>query len=146
MELLRDAMDVMKSLIRRLFPKDNFAGNWYGWLTNQISHIALGVGIAVVVTGVCYAAAGEFPVKWAAWICAAGIYAAAEAVRGWHGWDTVEDWIFVAAYGSGGAFMAFTELFPGSPILILRFTDLPFLLGFMAAHLAVGSIVRGRDA
>lgn len=138
-------IEPLASIIRNLFPKDNFAGDWYGWLTNQISHIALGVFIAIWVAGLSYLITGEFPVKWAGWLSCAGIYAVAEVVRGWNGVDTVEDWTFVSVYGAGGGFMAFSEVTPGEPLLVVSLGDVVFLLSFMVCHLIVGVLGRSRN-
>lgn len=132
----------MIAWLRRAFPQDDFADDWYGWLTNQTSHIGLGVLIAVLVCGVSLLAIGEFPVKWMGWTACAAIYLALEWARGWSGWDSAEDWAFVSCYGSGGAFVLFTELQAGSPVLFIDFSALPWLLALPAIHLALGAYLR----
>jgi len=50
-----------------IFPADDQAGDWYGWLTNQGAHAMVGVGIGLAFTGL-----GMVPLI--AVICAAGVY------------------------------------------------------------------------
>lgn len=137
---------MLVNLLRRLFPQDDFAGNWYGWLTNQISHIGLGVLLTIISCGVYFHLAGEFPVKWQAWALISALYLWSEVARGWAGWDSVEDSVFVCLYGSGGAFLAFSEVTRGSPVLVTDLTACIMLASIMAVHLAVGTYTRGRDA
>lgn len=126
------------SWFRRNFAQDDFGGDWYGWLTNQISHIGLGVALALVLSGLWFWAAGEFPVKLIAWPCLLLGYLAAEFLRGWSGLDSVEDTVFVAGYGCGGAFLLFTEIEPGQPLLVVSVADVLPVLGVAVAHLIVG--------
>lgn len=136
----------MIKLIQRLFPNESFPGDWYGWLTNQISHIALGMLLAAIVSGGFYLAAGEFPVKIWAWMFCAISYAILELIRPGELLDSIEDWVFVAVYGSGASLLAFTEVMPGSPELVVNMSDLPMICGAAIAHLGAGAYYRGRDA
>lgn len=127
---------------RQTFPQDDFADDWYGWLTNQVSHIGLGLLLAVGVSGITLLTLGEFPDKRLAWLACALLYLGLELLRGWSGWDTVEDWLFVACYGAGGAFILFTEVEPGLAVLFVDFGGLPWVLALPAIHLAFGAYLR----
>lgn len=128
--------------LRRAFAQDDFAGDWYGWLTNQISHIALGVLLSLVVSVAWFFLLGEFPVKQIGWALVTGLYVALEVVRGWAGRDSFEDTVFACGYGSGGAFLVFTEYRIGQPALTLNVTDVLPILAIACAHLIAGSILR----
>ncbi len=123
---------------RTAFSQDDFADDWYGWLTNQISHIGLGVFLALAVSALWFAAAGEFPVKWHAWGLIVLAYGWLEAVRGGSIRDALEDIAFVCLYGAGGAFLVFTEVSPGQPHLVLSISDVLPVLGIAAAHIGGG--------
>lgn len=135
-------MTGLVSWLRRVWAQDDFADDWYGWLTNQVSHVSLGLLLAIGVSGAALLTLGEFPAKWLAWLACAAVYAGLEAVRGWTGWDSLEDWVFVACYGAGGAFLLFTEVEPGLPILFIDFGGLPWVLALPAVHLALGAYLR----
>lgn len=124
--------------LRRNFAQDDFKDDWYGWLTNQIGHMALGIFLALVISTAWFGVAGEFPQKEAAWLLIAAGYGATEIVRGWTGWDSIEDCLFVSGYGAGGAFLVFNEVAPGSPYLIFSLGDVLPVVGLAALHLAVG--------
>jgi hypothetical protein len=71
----------MLAWFRSAFAQDDFARDWYGYLTNQISHIGLGIVLALATCIVWFWAFGEYPVKWAMWLAIAGGYAASEVIR-----------------------------------------------------------------
>jgi hypothetical protein len=123
---------------RKHFEQDDFRGDWYGWLTNQCSHIALGLFLAGAVSLIWFVMAGEMPRKWAGWAACLGLYLSLELVRGWHGWDSFEDTAFTAGYGSGGAFILFSEIRVGDPVLAF---DLQLASGI--ASVAAGHLVWG---
>ena len=102
---------------RRNFTQDDFADDWYGYLTNQVGHIALGLMMALAVSLIWFVISGEMPVKRFAALACLAAYLALELVRGWNGLDSVEDTVFTAGYGSGGAFLIFSEITPGEPFL-----------------------------
>lgn len=123
---------------RSAFVQDDFAGDWYGWLTNQISHMATGILAALVVSTGWYAIAGEFPLKVVAVPLIALAYVVGEVLRGWSGRDSIEDTAFFAVYGSGGAFLVFSEVTPGSTYLLVSVSNVMPILGIVAAHLISG--------
>lgn len=132
----------MTEWLRRNFAQDDFAEDWYAWATNQISHASMGVMAALAVSLIAWLITGEYPVKWQAWSIVAVIYVALECVRGWKSWDSFEDTVFVVGYGAGGAFLVFTEIVPGSAMLILSGVDAAVILGLAAIHLAAGVWMR----
>ena len=134
----------MWAWIQDFFAQDDFAGKPYAWLTNQCGHIMLGVVLALLTASAWFEVFGEFPPKsYAVPFCAA-VYIATEIVRGWSGWDSVEDSVFVAGYGSGGSFLLFSEVTIGLDRLILSTGNALPLIGFVALHLVFGVAVRGK--
>lgn len=124
------------------FVQDDFADDAYGWLTNQISHIGLGIALALVLSAVWFYIGGEFPYRWAAWGIISAAYIAGEVARGWAGRDSVEDTVFVCVYGAGGAMLLFCEVTPGSPLLIVSVADTLPVLAIALAHLGWGTFLR----
>lgn len=126
-----------------VFKPDDFARDWYGFLSNQSSHVMLGVFWAWVSAGVFYAVVGEYPLKAEAWAILTGLYVLYELFwQGRNGWDTVEDTLFVCVYGAGGAYAAFSEVTPGDPRLFLDI-DAPIPFAVVAGvHLATGAAWR----
>jgi hypothetical protein len=123
---------------RSAFAQDDFARDWYGYLTNQISHIGLGIVLALATCIAWFWAFGEYPVKWAMWLAITGAYAASEVIRGGDLWDAFEDGCFVCLYGAGGAFLVFGEVDPGNMDLITDLRTATAILGAAAIHLAIG--------
>ena len=128
--------------LRKWFSQDDFADDWYGWLTNQIGHLSFGVMVALVSSVVWFYAYGEFPVKGYLWPLLFLTYAAFEWLRGWSSWDSVEDTVFFSGYGVGGALLVFSEVTPGEPALIVSALDVMPILGLACVHLAAGVFVR----
>lgn len=123
----------------------NFRGDPYGWATNQIGHAFLvgAVLLTFVPTLVCLIIAGEFPPKWALVAFSATLYLGFElASQGWHGADTVEDWVFVVFYGSAGSVYSFSEIAPGNSMAAFDLMAAAPFLGLLAVHLAFGAWLR----
>lgn len=135
-------MQGIRAWLMRWFSQDDFVDDWYGWLTNQISHLSVGVMAALAVSVAWYYIEGEFPFKVVLWPLLLGVYVLGEIVRGWKSWDSIEDTIFFAGYGAGGALLVFSEITPGQPMLIVSAVDVLPILGLAAAHLAAGVAVR----
>lgn len=127
---------------RSTFEQDDFAHDWYGWATNQISHIGLGIGMALISSTIYLTVFGEFPVRWMMWFALLWSYIVNEWARGWHGFDSVEDTLFTTGYGAGGAFLLFKEVTPGDPHLVVSAADVLPLLGVSLAHLGWGCFLR----
>lgn len=123
---------------RTAFSQDDFADDWYGWLTNQASHMGLGVMLALIASVGWQNLTGEYPVKWQAWAVITALYAGSEAIRGGAFWDAVEDGLFVCGYGCGGAFLVFSEITPGDPALLANAGDVIPILSAVSIHLLIG--------
>lgn len=122
----------------------NFRADPYGWLTNQTSHMGLGVIWAMLACAAVLVTFDQFPYRVAVWSMILLLYLGVVelAWQGWRGADTVEDTIFVVGYGAGGLLYTMHETQPGTG----NFTGniwhvLPFV-GVAAFHLAVGYAVR----
>lgn len=122
---------------------DAFPRDWYGWLTNQVSHIGLGLFLVWATSLVAYVLAGEFPYRWGVWWLIFVTYTLHELfAQRWHGWDTVEDILFVVFYSAGGTLLAFVEFEAGLPYVIFDLVAPLPILATCICHLVVGSIVR----
>lgn len=84
-----------------LMTPDNFPNNWYKWLTNQISHCALGFALVILYCALGAHIADSFPDKWVIWVSIAVGYALIEVIQRGPFWDSVEDFLFVVVYGAG---------------------------------------------
>jgi hypothetical protein len=124
------------------FEQDDFKGRPYAWLTNQTSHIMLGLAMAFVLSLFWFVVAGEMPWKSIAWPFCVVVYLAFEFVRGWNERDSVEDTVFTAGYGSGGAFFLFSETQIGDPVLSFDMAGAAVLASVAFAHLVWGVIAR----
>jgi hypothetical protein len=132
-----------KGYIMGLIEPDAFLDDWYGWLSNQSGHILLGVVMAASVCLIAYFTLGELPFRVDVFaVCLLGYVAFELSTQGWQGYDTIEDTVFVVAYGCGAPLAAFHEVSAGSPNVVL---DLRALIPFFVAsavHLACGVAFR----
>ena len=120
-----------------------FLDDWYGWLTNQASHILLGIFAAFFISVGSYLAIGELPYRIDVFVvCLLGYVAFELLTQGWQGYDTVEDTVFVVGYGAGAPLAAFHELNVGYVDVSV---DLRALLAFFVVsliHLVFGVAFR----
>ena len=146
-----------------IFEADDFRRDWYGHLTNQISHTAIGA-IAAWIGALCFFQLfGEYPVKLELFIALAAGYFAFElgafhAVirlvgsvfgrvwnirgQGWQGRDTIEDWVFFVVWGAGGTMAAFSEIQVGSIWLAFDPSAPVIFAQGATVHLAIGTVMR----
>lgn len=126
-----------------LFEPDDFRRDWYGFLTNQMSHTLLGIFIVWIMTVIGYLILGELPYRNMLFALTLVGYILYEIVfQGWRGWDTIEDTLFVAVYGAGGTLIAFTEYQYGSASVIFDiYAALP-MLTLVSIHLVLGVLYR----
>jgi len=126
-----------------IFEPDAFPNDWYGWCTNQISHIFVGLFAVFVLCILAFFVIGEMPHKAAVYSVVLCGYVAFEVIaQGWRGLDTIEDTVFVTAYGAGGILAGFTEVEAGSTVLAVNiFGLLPFFT-VAVLHLIFGSLAR----
>jgi hypothetical protein len=118
---------------------DAYPRDWYGWATNQLGHVMIGLALACGLTLVYFWAAGEFPYKLHLFaVIGCGYLAFELAFQKWQGWDTIEDWLFVCAYGAGGAIGTVTEAEIGSLTADLDLTAVAWAFAAAAGHLAAG--------
>lgn len=129
-----------------IFTPDNFAKDWYGYLTNQLGHTLLGMILAWLFCISVFIVSGELPFRIVAFaVIAVGYFVYEMTVQKWTGVDTIEDTIFVTIYGSGGALMAGKEVVLGSPMVMFDpFALLPIVV-IMTLHLCIGCLIRYRN-
>ena len=122
---------------------DDFANDWYGWVTNQLGHIALGVFLVFVAALVGFLHVGEMPQKVAIYALILTGYVCFElGVQGWRGWDTIEDTVFTAGYGAGAILAGFTEIEAGQPHLAVNILGVAPFFAISALHLFAGAMYR----
>ena len=122
---------------------DSFPGDWYGWVTNQISHIFVGIALVFFASLICFYSFGEMPNKLTIYGAIFAGYVAFEVlVQGWRGVDTVEDTTFVVGYGAAGVLAGFTEVEVGSPYLELNLLGLAPFFAVAIVHLIAGAMHR----
>jgi len=125
----------------------NFHADWYGHLTNQMSHVGLGMFATWMACVMAFSASGELPYRYQVWIGLAFIYALKEVLwDGWYGFDTIEDFMFVVVYGSGGTLLAFKEIDPQSSDVVFNIYSALPVLSICVLQLALGVYVRMRQA
>lgn len=133
------AMFLARKALLRFFSPDSYSRDPYGFLVNQVSHLALGIAMILCIALAGYWTQGEYPYRWEMWGIAAGLILQFElTVQRWSGSDTVHDVLFMAGYGAGGAALTFHEATPG----LLTLTGDPItavgIAAIAALHLAVG--------
>lgn len=140
-------MNFIRHVIATLSTPSKFERDWYGWFTNQMSHMTTGVFGVWIICVISFLAHGDFPEKEGVFYLVLILYGAKEIFADtWQGWDTIEDILFLVVYGSGGTLVSMTESEVGSPDVSFNiFAALPFLC-FSMGHLAFGSFIRWRRA
>lgn len=90
---------------------------------------------------------GDFPFRSQVFLSIAATYAAKElVVDRWQGIDTIEDFLFVVVYGSGGTLISFRQMDAlSSDVVFNVFQALPVLC-LCCAHLLFGSFSRWKAA
>lgn len=125
------------------FTPDDYAKEPELWLANALSHVGLGVWLAIASCGMWLYASGEFPEREAIGVLLVVFYLSYELSRqGWRGFDTVEDALFVAGYGGCGALYCFIEVSPGSDQITAGLFDLIFVSTFPLVHMVAGASIR----
>ena len=129
--------------LAQMIEADAFPRDWYGWITNQASHIALGVFAVFFISVAAFMIDGQFPYRDAVFLWCLAAYVSFEIItQGWHGFDTVEDTVFVVGYGVGAPLAAFQEIQAGqSGVALDVMALLPFFI-VATVHLAFGVIYR----
>jgi hypothetical protein len=126
-----------------LFEPDDFLDDWYGWLTNQVSHIGVGVKLAFLMCLGAFVVTGELPYRVDVFaVCFLGYVFFELYFQGWQGFDTVDDTVFVVAYGAGAPLYAFHEVNVGSLEVMGVLTDLIPFFAVATIHLACGVAFR----
>lgn len=136
-------MGAFKVILQGLIAPSDFRRDWYGYLTNQISHVGVGVLAAWLTCVMAYLIAGEYPYREHVFVLILLAYTLKEALFDkWSGFDTIEDIVFVTLYGVGGTLRSFSEIQAGSSVVSFDvFSALPVLL-LCIVHLTVGTISR----
>jgi cellobiose-specific phosphotransferase system component IIC len=136
-------MILARRQIGPMFPPDDYARDWYGWLVNQTSHVALGVLIVLVAAMIGRALIGEYPYRLElAAIALAYVLIFEVLVQPWNGADTVQDVAFMGVYGVGGALLVFREIEPGRVEVVSDLWLAALVAAVVVLHLVAGVWVR----
>lgn len=134
---------VIETIIREITTPENYRRNWYGYATNQLSHMMLGFIYCSLMSSIHWGFFHEFAHKQVLFSFVAATYAAFElGTQKWRGWDTVEDWMFFALYGGGVPVLLFDEIEVGNPALTTRIDFVIPVVGIISFHLLAGIVVR----
>ena len=129
--------------MKQLFSPDFFRDDWYGYLTNQISHVSIGVLFTWGLCLACFLIMGELPYKFQIFTTLAGMYFLYELLfQGWQGVDTVEDWTFFSVYGVLGTVLSFNEFNIGSGLVTLSLVSPTTMFTLLTVHLLIGCLLR----
>ncbi len=127
----------------KILEPDAFRGQPLAWAGNQCGHFVLGMFSAFFICVTFFYVIGELPYRaHVFWIIALAYVSFEVYGQGWRGWDTVDDTVFVVAYGTGGTLAGFTEHQVGS---LQPVPDMQILTTFavvMTAHLIMGMVFR----
>ena len=127
-----------------IFTSSDFRYDWYGFLTNQFSHISMGIYFVWAAAVLSFFAVGSMPFKLPLFFFISGAYFLYEVTfQGWRRWDTIEDTLFIT-YGQGGTLLAFTEIVVGSPVIGFSILKALPILTISTLHLLIGSYIRYR--
>ncbi|MFM7851246.1 MAG: hypothetical protein ACKO96_04845 [Flammeovirgaceae bacterium] len=87
--------------LKKTFAPDQFKGEWYQYLTNQLAHITLGLALYITLMLFHQVITGEFYDKILGWIIIFISYTCFELCQNGKSRDIIEDIIFVVGIGSG---------------------------------------------
>lgn len=131
-------MVLARAQIGAVFPPDDYACDWYGWLVNQTSHVALGVLIVLVAALIGRALIGEYPYRLElAAIAFAYVLIFELYIQRIDGGDTAQDVAFMA-YGAGGSLVVFREVRPGDVEVRGHLWLAGVVVIWVVVHLAAG--------
>lgn len=123
-----------------MFSPEQFKGDWYGYITNQMAHIGFGVAIVVIMMYMHFIITGEFFTRIYAFFVILVGYACFEVCQNGKFRDTIEDIIFVVGYGAGSALYVFKWVYG---TYVCGHTNYLLLFFFAAgSHLLLGSLKR----
>lgn len=134
---------VIRKILSDLSTPASFRRDWYGWATNQLAHITLGVILAALLSFANFMTIGEFAYKGILFAMVAVLFAAQQGKQ-WtlKPWDTFEDFVFTVVYGAGTVIIMFDEVEPGSPLIQTNIINIAPICAIVATHLFVGSVIR----
>ena len=138
-------------MFRRIFGEltapSEFGRDWYGYACNQLAHTSLGVFFVALICYGAFMVEGELPYKWHVFGVIAFVYAAKEIfLDKWNGFDTVEDFLFVVVYGTGGTLYSFTEKQAGLSELVFDLEKSAPFFAVFCVHLLAGVLYRLKEA
>lgn len=136
---------MLTSILKALTTPSNYSRDWYGYATNQMAHTSLGVFFVAVICYGAFKVDGEIPYKIQVFFVIGFVYAAKEIfLDKWNGFDTIEDFMFVVVYGTGGTLYSFTEKQAGISMVVFDLEKSAPFFATCCVHLLVGVLYRLR--
>lgn len=136
------AMLMARDPLCLIFAPDDMAHDWYGWLTNQSSHLILGALLTLVASVIGLLVLGEYPYRVEIGVMVLLLILTFETgVQPLNGWDTLNDVLFMA-YGAIGALLVCREVEAGGVELFFNPTVALALSGLAVGHLVGGCLAR----
>ena len=134
------------SIIKELTTPSSFDRDWYGYLTNQAAHALSGCVVVGLICAITFLLKGDMPYKVNVFWGVAVSYAAKELIWDrWNGLDTVEDFLFVVAYGAGGTLITFSQVSNYTAQIQFEIFEFLFVLFLFFSHLLIGIFIRKRE-
>lgn len=135
------------SIFEELTTPSNFRGDWQGYAGNQGTHTLIGLLSVGFICAVTLWLKGDIPYKINIFAGMAFIYGFKEiAWDKWHGFDTIEDFMFVVCYGAGGTLVSFTQSEANTSKVYFEAGPFLFVLLLFCIHISCGIAVRKREA
>lgn len=138
---------MIKQILKTLTTPSGYDGDWYAYATNQIAHTSIGVFFVALISYGAFMVDGEIPYKMHVFFVIAFIYASKEIfLDKWNGFDTVEDFMFVVIYGTGGTLYSFTEKQAGISEIVFDLEKSAPFFAVCCTHLVIGVLYRAKRA
>ena len=134
---------MIRQIWNGLTKPSDFSDDWYGYLTNQFSHIGVGIFLAWLTCLAAFIISGDMPYRIHVFIFLGISYFFKELIFDkWQGKDTIEDVLFVVFYGAGGTLASFKQMDQFSSDVVFNiYSALPIFI-FSMAHLTYGTVSR----
>lgn len=131
--------------IKDLLTQSRFVGDWYGALTNQMSHTALGAILATVFACIWRAYFGDMPPRLLMIVAVAAPHFVVEFY--WQGWDGFDSFVDIAMTSMGAAMVSLpfyqVEVIEGATIIEFVHWNLLYIVFVWLAVLISYVLLRG---
>lgn len=136
------SMLMARAALTAVFTPDDMPRDWYGWMTNQSSHLVLGALLTLIASMAGLLILGEYPYRVEIAVMVLLLILTFEiGVQPLNGLDTLNDALFMA-YGAIGALLVCKEVEAGGVELFFNPTMALALAGLAVGHLIGGIVTR----